>query len=704
MKKMYFLVLVSMMGLASWGQITLPINFETGTFAFTNFDGGNATVIDNPQKIGINTSNRVGQMIKGPGGQPWGGAFLDLSSPIDFDQGKTIRVKVFSPRAGALFLFKVENSANPAQFHEVEVGTTVANAWEDLTINFGSVNTAFSYNRVVVIFERGTTGAGGASFTFLFDDIRQEGGTPTSTVPILPLDFESSTLVYAFNDFDGGASTVINNPHKGGLNNSERVARMIKNAGQTWGGSLLELRNPIDFSTNKTFRMKVYAPRVGVKVLLKVENKDNPGINFEAEATTTKANEWEDLTFNYSTINTAQQYQKLVFIFENGTTGDGSANFTFFFDDIRLESGGGGGGGAAPPVPAPNPPARAAGDVVSIFSDVFTSSATMSRAAFTGAGNPVRIIEIEGNNTFELTTNGGPFTGFQLSNAVDLSNMTFLHYDIWIAGTPQPGAVFNTTVSQHGGGHLTGETMGYVHTNIINAGQEGRWLSFDIPFSTFAPNLAAGARNIISELVFTHVNSTNTGPIFMDNVYFYREGPLPVRWASFTASAKANNVVLNWETATEINNSGFAIERSHDGRAWSELSFVKATAANGSGSTYSHVDFAPMQGTNYYRLRQVDFDGKFSFSQIRQVNFNGKVEAVAVYPNPARQQLQVVANEFTGKGNYTIMDMQGRQVQSGVFPQLQTPMQIGLNKLAPGIYSIVLRDGTKTETVRFIVQ
>jgi hypothetical protein len=163
-------------------------------------------------------------------------------------------------------------------------------------------------------------------------------------------------------------------------------------------------------------------------------------------------------------------------------------------------------------------------------------------------------------------------------------------------------------------------------------------------------------------------------------------------------------VVLNGETATEINNRGFAVERSHDGRAWSELSFVKATAANGSGSTYSHVDFAPLQGTNYYRLRQVDFDGKFSFSQIRQVNFNGKVEVVAVYPNPARQQLQVVANEFTGKGNYTIMDMQGRQVQSGVFPQLQTPMQIGLNKLAPGIYSIVLRDGTKSETVRFIVQ
>jgi hypothetical protein len=52
--------------------------------------------------------------------------------------------------------------------------------------------------------------------------------------------------------------------------------------------------------------------------------------------TTTKANEWEELTFDYSGVNTANVYQKLVFIFDNGTSGDGSANYTFYFDDITL--------------------------------------------------------------------------------------------------------------------------------------------------------------------------------------------------------------------------------------------------------------------------------------------------------------------------------------------------------------------------------
>jgi len=82
--------------------------------------------------------------------------------------------------------------------------------------------------------------------------------------------------------------------------------------------------------------MKVHSPRVGAKVLLKVENMTNGGINFEKEVSTLTANAWEELTFDYSTINTANSYQKVVLIFDLGTQGDGTANFTFYFDDITL--------------------------------------------------------------------------------------------------------------------------------------------------------------------------------------------------------------------------------------------------------------------------------------------------------------------------------------------------------------------------------
>jgi hypothetical protein len=131
--------------------------------------------------------------------------------------------------------------------------------------------------------------------------------------------------------------TVINNPQSGGINTSAKVARMVKNPGQPWGGSFLTLSEPLPFSLSRTFRMKVFSPRANAKVLLKVENSANAGINFEREVTIGTANAWVDLTIDYTGINTANTYDRIVLIFDLGTPGDGSANYTFLVDDIRLQ-------------------------------------------------------------------------------------------------------------------------------------------------------------------------------------------------------------------------------------------------------------------------------------------------------------------------------------------------------------------------------
>lgn len=313
--------------------LVLPLTFESTTlnYAWTNFDGGNVTVIANPQSNGINTSSKVARMIKNPG-QVWGGSFITLSNNIDFSANKVFRMKVYSPRVGAKVLLKVENAANPGQNYEKEVLTTRANAWEDMAFDYRGINTGNSYNRIVLIFDLGTPGDGSANFTWLFDDIRL-----VNTMPLeLPLDFEASPSTYPWFDFDGGNVTTVANPASGGINTSASVAKMVKNPGQPWGGSFLTLSGPIDFSVNKVFRMKVYSPRVGAKVLLKVENSANSGQNFEKEVTTSIANAWEDLVFDYSGINTGNLYDRIVLIFDLGTPGDGSSNFTFYFDDIRL--------------------------------------------------------------------------------------------------------------------------------------------------------------------------------------------------------------------------------------------------------------------------------------------------------------------------------------------------------------------------------
>jgi hypothetical protein len=277
----------------------LPLDFQSSTvnYAFTDFDGGAVTVVTNPQPTGINTSSKVGKMIKNAG-QPWGGSLIQLNGPIDFSVNKNFKMKVWSPRVGAKVLLKVENATDASINFENEVLTTVANTWEELTFDYTAINATNQYQKVVLIFDNGTVGDGSSNFTFYFDDIRLALAPVISNVPVLPLDFESSTINYAFGDFDGGNATVINNPQPSGIDVSPKVARMIKNAGQPWGGSTLLLNTPIDFSINKIFKMKVWSPRVGAKVLLKVENATNASINFEKEVLTTVANTWEELTFD----------------------------------------------------------------------------------------------------------------------------------------------------------------------------------------------------------------------------------------------------------------------------------------------------------------------------------------------------------------------------------------------------------------------
>ena len=333
MKKItLILLLISFVG---YSQTTL-LDFESAT-TWTDFDGGAVTTITNPHNNSDNNSANVGQMVKSAG-QTWGGSWTQLSSSIDFANNNTLTLKVYSPRAGAKVLLKVENASDGNIKFEKEVLTTKANEWETLTFDYSAINTSNTYEKVILIFDNGTMGDGTSDFTFFIDDlVLSNSGGSGSTVAI-PLDFETATT---WVDFDGGVLTTVANPHNNSDNNSANVGKMIKNAGQVWGGSSLVLSSAIDFNSNNTFTMKVYSPRVGAKVLLKVENSGDANVNFEKEVLTTKANDWETLTFDYSGINKSNSYDKVILIFDNGTMGDGTANFTFYVDDLALSNTGG---------------------------------------------------------------------------------------------------------------------------------------------------------------------------------------------------------------------------------------------------------------------------------------------------------------------------------------------------------------------------
>ncbi len=160
--------------------------------------------------------------------------------------------------------------------------------------------------------------------------------TPTE----LPIDFEifDSTVFFGF----GGASgEVIDNPDTNG-NESAKVAQIIKGAPEVWAGNVIELSAPIDFSTKKVMKFDVWSPRPGGTFTLKLENLTDPNIFIEVGVPLVGNSQWEEVSIDLSEFANLEtdSFQKIVWFFDLGTAGDGSADWTFYLDNIRQDFAG----------------------------------------------------------------------------------------------------------------------------------------------------------------------------------------------------------------------------------------------------------------------------------------------------------------------------------------------------------------------------
>lgn len=324
--------------------IKLPLNFESQSLAYNwaGFGGAGGAVIDNPDASGINTSSKVTELGKDNGAQVWGGISLNLDEAVDFSAGTAVKMKVWSPEAGAPILFKFEDSNsppnadnNPSVFVEVIENTTTSNEWEEMSFDltsFEAFSTEENYDRVIVFYDFGNPGEG---TSFYFDDIRLASDEePTSVV--LPVNFENPDLEYMLTPFEGADSAVEENPFQEGLNTSSTVIRTTKTEGaQFFAGTTLQLEAPIDFSSQQKISIKTYSPKANIPILIKLENNENPGIFMEVTATTAVENEWEELIFDFSELDTSREYSKVILFFEfvPDLPGDGS---TYYYDDIQL--------------------------------------------------------------------------------------------------------------------------------------------------------------------------------------------------------------------------------------------------------------------------------------------------------------------------------------------------------------------------------
>jgi Secretion system C-terminal sorting domain len=185
----------------------------------------------------------------------------------------------------------------------------------------------------------------------------------------------------------------------------------------------------------------------------------------------------------------------------------------------------------------------------------------------------------------------------------------------------------------------------------------------------------------------------------------------PVKLTSFTGVRLENKTnKISWETATEVNNKGFELQKSIDGKSFEKLNFINSKSTNSSTvQNYNFIDATPFAAKTYYRLKQIDNNGTFSFSSIIAVKSSiiKNVEISAVYPNPAQEKINVtVATPTSQKVNVVVTDLLGKIVaqQAMVTVVGETTTHINVSSLAKGNYNVkvICDNGCETAAQKFV--
>ncbi|MEM9327503.1 MAG: FG-GAP-like repeat-containing protein [Bacteroidota bacterium] len=184
-----------------------------------------------------------------------------------------------------------------------------------------------------------------------------------------------------------------------------------------------------------------------------------------------------------------------------------------------------------------------------------------------------------------------------------------------------------------------------------------------------------------NELILTSINGTSGGTC--DSV-------LPVVLAEFSGAKVPDGISLAWRTISEVENDRFEIERSSNGEAWDVIGIVEGFGTSEGTRYYSFEDVNPLPGINYYRLKQVDFDGSFEYHPSIAVLFDSDGQGITVYPNPSEGVVFVDLGDQFSRSPFEleVLDVSGRSVRSLSYGPLQSVLRLELN-LQPGIYQII---------------
>lgn len=189
--------------------------------------------------------------------------------------------------------------------------------------------------------------------------------------------------------------------------------------------------------------------------------------------------------------------------------------------------------------------------------------------------------------------------------------------------------------------------------------------------------------------------------ILIDGISICEEVPLAIELINFTANeAEDSRTLLAWQTATETNNAYFTVERSRDGKNFKNIATIPGAGNSTTTKSYQVWDERPDKGLNYYRLKQTDFDGTYSYSSVEVVKIKSEI---TIYPNPVREQSLHIEAKSPEQLEIVFLNSVGQPVQVSSEITSQT-INYQTQALPKGIYYLKIKNENKIIYQKIVIQ
>jgi hypothetical protein len=331
-------------------QVPVPADFGTVNPAIQGFNGAEGSTVEAPTPADTVSSGNALKIVR-DGGEVFAGVTVATGNIPFAANRKTITARVYSPTAGVRFVLKAEGGPPfPNNFGtaDTEASAAVVQGWQTMTWVIDSVDTARTYDRLVILPNLGVIDS--PARTYYVDDIKLlDAASPPPAGDTTLADF--GAVNPAIQGFNGAEGSTVEAPTPADTVSSGNALRIVRDGGEVFAGVTVATGS-IPFAANrKTVTARVYSPTAGVRFVLKAEGGPPFPNNFgtaDTEASAAVVQGWQTMTWVIDSVDTARTYDRLVILPNLGVI-DSPAR-TYYVDDIKLlaASGGGGSGGGTP--------------------------------------------------------------------------------------------------------------------------------------------------------------------------------------------------------------------------------------------------------------------------------------------------------------------------------------------------------------------